>query len=308
MTNIRKAAGREKMVKLAQVATARQAQLQDGRRLGFAEYGDPAGSPVMLFHDLWGNRTLRHPDDSILTRLGIRLIGMDRPGFGLSTRKPGRSFMDVVDDTMLLAKALKIDRFAVLGYSAGGPYALACACRFPQIITRCAVVCSLPPMDNPQGFQAINPYYSRLFQLAGGTESLFRLLMRGFFWIDSQREAAQYIREFAAAMPKADQQILQNLGVQSLRRDMWDEIRRSGSDAFVDEMVTLVKSWGFHLQSIQIPVDIWWGESDAFSAPMVGKRMQNFIPNASLRLEPQTGHLILFSHWQAILETLTARP
>lgn len=294
------------MVKLAQVATARQAQLKDGRRLGFAEYGDPSGKPVFLFHDLWGNRTLRHPDDSILSRLGIRLIGIDRPGFGLSTRKPGRSLMDVVDDIMLLSKALKIDHFAVLGYSAGGPYALAAAYRFPAIVTRCAVVCSLPPMDHAQGFQAVHGYYSRLFQLASGMESFFRLLMRGFFWLDSQREAAQHIREFAAAMPKADQQVLRELGVYSRRRDMWDEIRRGGSDAFADEMVTLVKSWGFRLQSIRIPVDIWWGELDAFSAPLVGKRMQTFIPNASLRLEPQAGHLILFSHWQAILEALTA--
>ena len=295
------------MVKLAQVATARQAQLQDGRRLGFAEYGDPAGKPVILFHDLWGNRTLRHPDDSILTRLGIRLIGMDRPGFGLSTRKPGRSLMDVVDDVMLLAKALKIDRFAVLGYSAGGPYALASAWRFPQIITRCAVVSSLPPMDNAQGFQAVHAYYSRLFQLASGMESLFRLLMRGFFWIDSQREAAQYVREFAAALSAADRKILQNIGVYSSRREMWNEIRRGGSDSFVDEMVTLVQSWGFHLQAIQVPVDVWWGEADVFSAPMVGKRIQTLIPNARLHLEPQAGHLILFSHWQAILEALTAR-
>ena len=119
------------MSRLAQVATARQAQLQDGRRLGFAEYGEPAGAPVMLFHDLWSNRSQRHPDDSILKRLGVRLIGVDRPGYGASTRKAGRRIMDVVDDVMLLGKALKLERFAVLGYSAGGPYALACAWRFP---------------------------------------------------------------------------------------------------------------------------------------------------------------------------------
>ena len=294
------------MVKLAQVATARQAQLQDGRRLGFAEYGDPAGKPVILFHDLWGNRTLRHPDDSILTRLGIRLIGIDRPGFGLSTRKPDRSLMDVVDDVMRLTKALKIDQFAVLGYSAGGPYALACAYRFPQIIRRCAVVSSLPPMDNAQGFRAVHAWYARLFQLASGTEPLFRRLMRGFFWIDSQREADQHLRELAAAMSKADQQILRDPNLHSRRREMWDEIRRSGSEAFADEMVTLVKSWGFHLQSVRVPVDIWWGETDPFSAPRVGKRMQNLIPNAHLHIKPNAGHLILFSHWQAILEALTA--
>ena len=294
------------MAKLAQVATARQAQLKDGRRLGFAEYGDPAGKAVILFHDLWGNRQLRHPDDSILTRLGIRLIGLDRPGYGLSTPKPQRSLMDMVDDVMLLTKALQIDRFAVLGYSAGAPYALACAYRFPEIITRCAVVSGIPPLDNPQGFEVLNFYYSRLFQLASSLEPLFRLLMRGFFRIDAQREPAQFVRDLASMLPSPDQQVLRELAVYNSRRDMWEEIRRGGSATLVDEMLTLVKPWGFKLQSIRIPVDIWWGEADTFVQPAVGKRMQRFIPDARLHLQPSAGHLILFSHWQAILQTLTA--
>ena len=148
------------MPQLAQIATARQAQLKDGRRLGFAEYGDRDGAPLILLHDLFGNRALRHPDDSILSRLGIRLIGVDRPGYGQSTRKPGRSLMDVAEDIMLLSKALGLERFSVLGFDAGAPYALACAYRFPELIKRCAVVASLPPMDNPIGFRAVHPFYA----------------------------------------------------------------------------------------------------------------------------------------------------
>lgn len=294
------------MPELAQVATARQAQLQDGRRLGFIEVGEPTGAPVILFHDLWGNRTLRHPDDGILQRIGIRLIGVDRPGYGLSTRNSGRSLMDVVDDVMLLSKALKLPQFSVLGYSAGGPYALACAYRFPEIIKRCAVVASLPPLDHGPGYRAIHPFYGRLFQLAGGNEAFFRWLMRGFFWVDGQRSADQVVRELGSALSRADQDVLSNIDLFNLRRDMWDDIRRAGSDALVDEMVTLTRSWGFHLQSIRVPVDIWWGESDNFSSPLVGKRMEELLPSGKLTRVPQAGHLVLFSHWQAILQALTA--
>ena len=294
------------MPKLAQVATARQAQLKDGRRLGFAEFGDPSGRPVVMFHDLWGNRTLRHPDDSILTRLGIRLIGVDRPGYGMSTRKPGRGVMDVVDDVMLLSKALQLERFSVLGYSAGGPYALACAYRFPEIVQSCAVVGSLPPMDNPLGFQAVHPYYAKMLQMAGGMEPFFRWLLRGFFLLDSQRDSAQYLRELAASLPRVDQEVFGNLDFFALRRNMWEEIRSNGSEAIADEMVSLVKAWSFHLQSIRIQVDIWWGESDRFSSPIVGQRMASMIPDSRLRLEASAGHLILFTHWRAILESLTA--
>ena len=254
------------MAKLAKVATARQAQLKDGRRLGFAEYGDPDGQPVFMFHDLWGNRTQRHPDDTILKQLGIRLIGMDRPGYGMSTRKPNRSLMDVVDDTMLLAKGMSIKRFAVLGYSAGAPYALACAYRFPEIVTRCSVVSSLPPLDDPQGLQSINPNYARLFMIAQQMESFFRLLLRGFFWVDAQRGTSLYVRELIMSMPKVDQAILSNpTTLIKQRLQMWGDIQGNGSEAFADEILTLLKSWGFRLQSIHAPVDIWWGESDAFS-------------------------------------------
>ncbi len=294
------------MARLAQVATVRQAQLQDGRRLGFAQFGDAEGLPVIAFHDLWGNRNMRHPDDAILARLGIRLIGVDRPGYGMSTRNNGRSLMDVVDDVMLLSKALKLDQFAVLGFSAGGPYALACAYRFPQIARRCAVVAPFPPLDHAQGFRALHPLYGRLLQLAGGNETFFRLLMRGFFWFDGQRGAEQYIRELGGLLSPADQKVLSNINLFNSRREIWEEIRSGGSDNLVDEMSTLTKPWGFRLQSIEIPVDIWWGEADVFCAPGVGERMAGMIPNAKFRLEPLAGHFMLYSHWQSILQQLIA--
>ena len=292
------------MPKLAQIATARQAQLKDGRRLGFAEYGDSNGEPVILFHDLWGNRALRHPDDSILTRLGIRLIGVDRPGYGQSARNANRDLMDVVDDVMLLSKALKLEQFSVLGYCAGGPYALACAYRFPGIVKRCAVVASMPPLDNPLGFRAVHPFYARLLQLASGREPLFRLLLQGLLWLDAQRDPHQVMRDLAASLSSVDQEILSNINLLGARRDMWAENRLNGSEALADEMVSLVQPWGFHLQSIRPHVDIWWGQRDHFCAPFVGQRMAKLIPNARLRLEANAGHLMFFSHWQAILEAL----
>ena len=73
---------------------------------------------------------------------------------------------------------------------------------------------------------------------------------------------------------------------------MWEEIRSNGSEAIADEMVSLVKPWSFHLQSIRIQADIWWGELDSFSSPIVGQRMSSMIPNSRLRLEAGAGHLI----------------
>src|SRR5512139_3720722 len=111
---------------MAGSSAIRHIQLRDRRSLSCAEYGDPQGKPVLFFHGTPSSRLFRHPDDSIAASLGVRLITVDRPGFGLSDPKPGRILLDWTDDVIELADAFKIERFAVAGVSGGGPYAAAC--------------------------------------------------------------------------------------------------------------------------------------------------------------------------------------
>jgi pimeloyl-ACP methyl ester carboxylesterase len=95
--------------------------LPDGRSLGYAEYGDPSGKPVLFFPGTPSSRLL-HPPEGPTASLGARLIVVERPGFGLSDFQPGRTLLDWPDDVVALADALDIERFAVAGLSAGGPY------------------------------------------------------------------------------------------------------------------------------------------------------------------------------------------
>src|SRR5947209_14262034 len=111
--------------------------LPDGRRLGYAEVGEPRGKPVLYFHGVPGSRldfTAARCDEA-LRAVAVRFIGADRPGFGLSDKKPGRGHADWPADVSALADSLELDRFAVLGYSRGGPYALACAALIPERLT-----------------------------------------------------------------------------------------------------------------------------------------------------------------------------
>jgi pimeloyl-ACP methyl ester carboxylesterase len=101
--------------------------LPDKRLLGFAEYGDPSGYPLMFFNGFPSCRYEVWPIHSMLKRKRIRLIAPDRPGFGLSTFQPNRKIIDYASDVENLANHLELDRFAVIGASGGGPYALACA-------------------------------------------------------------------------------------------------------------------------------------------------------------------------------------
>lgn len=102
-------------------------RLADGRLLGFAEYGDAAGDPILFFHGEVGSRLLGRAFDPAARRVGLRVVAPDRPGLGFSDFRPGRRIADWADDVAGLASLLDIDRFAVVGAAGGAPYVLACA-------------------------------------------------------------------------------------------------------------------------------------------------------------------------------------
>jgi pimeloyl-ACP methyl ester carboxylesterase len=107
-------------------------RLPNGRILGYAEYGCEKGYPLMFMHGYPSCRLEASAVDHIVRRRGIRMIAPERPGFGLSTVQPNRRIMDWPCDVQALARHLRLSRFAVMGGSGGGPYALACALGLPQ--------------------------------------------------------------------------------------------------------------------------------------------------------------------------------
>jgi len=115
-------------------------ELRDGRALAYAEYGVSSGSVLLYFHGGADSRLEAKFLSMPAERAGIRLIGIDRPGMGRSTFKAGRRVVDWPDDVVELADALRIERFAVVGISGGGPYALACAYKIPDRLIACGIV------------------------------------------------------------------------------------------------------------------------------------------------------------------------
>ncbi len=139
-------------------STSQQIILKDGRTLGYAEYGAPGGKPIFHFHgdpssrlDAWHlNEPAKH--------IKARIIAIDRPGIGLSDFKAGRRYLDWPDDVIELADNLGINRFAVLGISGGGPYAMACAAKIPQRLTAVALVGSPCPFNVPAATKDLSRY------------------------------------------------------------------------------------------------------------------------------------------------------
>src|SRR5258708_34742023 len=122
-------------------------QLHDGRTLGYAEYGHVEGNPLFYFHGHPGARVEAGLLAKSAAQAGLRLIGVDRPGMGLSSFQAGRHLLDSPEDVAALAQHLAIDRFAVVGVSGGGPYALACAYKIPDRLTACGIVAGMGPPE-----------------------------------------------------------------------------------------------------------------------------------------------------------------
>src|SRR5512141_2581166 len=101
--------------------------LKDKRILSYAEYGAPTSLPLIGFHGMPGSRYVLKSAEEAARAAGVRLIAPERHGYGCSQPHPQRTLLSYTDDVLQLADALKLDRFAVMGVSGGGPYAIACA-------------------------------------------------------------------------------------------------------------------------------------------------------------------------------------
>lgn len=277
--------------------------LSDGRRLGFAEFGDLQGKPIFLFHGQPGNRLFHHPDDSIAASLGIRLITVDRPGYGLSDFQPNRKMLDWAQDIAELADCLGIDSFAVAGFSGGGPYAAACACKIPHRITKIALVSSSPPMHVPEINREI-PVALRLnYFLTNHAPSLLKLLFN-LYWSYSRRNPEAFINAALKQSSLPDREFLSDPGMHAMLLDVWKENIRVDSQGYVHDAEILMKNWGFSLREIQTEVFFWQGESDQNTPRQWAQYMANEIPHCKPAFFTGEGHFLLFSHWREILQSL----
>jgi pimeloyl-ACP methyl ester carboxylesterase len=255
-------------------------RLRDGRRLAYAEHGDLGGAAVLYLPGGGDSRLSRHPDDSIAADAGIRLIAVDRPGCGGSDFRRRRTLVEWTDDVTDLADALALDRFAVLGWSAGGPHALACAWALGERVTHASVVAGMPLPDQTDVLPRDLRMTLRLARRAP-------LLARRPLTIWSRRAPAP------TGDPACD-------GAYAAGRA---EAFRQGSRGLAWELRLLGRDWGFRLDEIRVPVSLWYGEHDRVCPPQIGRDLAARIPGAELHVVDDR-HQLLFSRWRELLEEL----
>jgi pimeloyl-ACP methyl ester carboxylesterase len=281
-----------------------QIHLQDRHRLGYAEYGDPQGKPVFYFHGTPGSRLHRHPDPTIIDSLGVRLITIDRPGYGLSDPQPRRTLLDWPNDVAALEDALGLDRFAVVGASGGGPYVAACACKIPERLTKAAMVSSGGPIDVPGAEEG----------LASGRRSGFWVvkyapwLLRPLIWLlwNSGRDTERFATQYESGFPESDMALYNEPEMRAIRIASYAESARQGVGGFAQDLQIFARPWGFSLQNIDMEIYLWHGEEDGSTPVAMGYYLADTIPNCRAVFLPEEGHFVLFKYWREILSVLIA--
>lgn len=280
--------------------------LRDGRTLGYAEYGDPSGKPVFFFHGLPGSRLQRHPDDSIAIELGARIITIDRPGYGLSDFQQGRQLLDWPNDVAQLANELKIDQFAAIGLSGGGPYLLTCAYRMPERITSATIVSGMGPLDNPEAVKSMLPFMRLGLGIAPKVPWEFvRLALDPIAKLVSRNPLGAK-KLVPASAPETDKKTFARHDIQEIDRQDLGEAYRNGAQGAIWEVVLLATPWGFRLDDIHKKIFLWHGEDDTIVPQQMGRYVAGTLANCESTFYPGEGHTLIYNYWREILTEAVA--
>jgi pimeloyl-ACP methyl ester carboxylesterase len=253
--------------------------LPDGRQVAYAEHGDPTGPTVLSCHGTPESRLVDPATVELAGRMGFRLVVPDRPGFGRSDPKPGRTLLDWPADAGHLLDSLGVGSFAVVGGSGGGPYAVACGVALAGRVTRVALVAPADPQDAPaHGFVPREPA-----ALRERGETMARLLRddpAGFYALVSP-DLSDTDRQQEAAMDQA---------TRDWATGMFQEAFRQGADAYVEDHLIVGGRWSDLLPRLTRPTRIWQGEDDNNVPADATRWLAERIPGAELTLLRDAGH------------------
>ena len=272
--------------------TEHRLRLADGRALACLQLGDPAGPPVLYFHGYPGSRLEARVAGTAARRLGLRLLAVDRPGFGQSTFQAGRTVGGWAADVAELADRLGLRRFAIVGVSGGAPYALACAALLSDRLTRVALVCPLGPLDMADGRAGMLAQDRFMLALATHVPPLARGVVAMLAqWM--RRDADRYVRFMMAGMVAPDRDLFADPGYRSLMMASTAEALRQGGTGAAWELTLIARPWDFRLADVHMSVSLWQGLADQILPAHMARRLAAALPACNPRYLPGEGHLSL---------------
>ena len=276
--------------------------LPGGRKLAWRWWGEAGAVPVLRLQGTPGSRLFRHPDARLQKELGVAYLMADRPGFGGSTRKPGRGIADMADDLVALLDARGLDRVPVFGTSGGGPHALAIAARFPERISAASVVVGAVPLE-PEEVAAQVGVNAKGYELAEkGWDALHEFL------VEVRKDLlAVGLQGVLADAPEADRAIMSDPVWQRMAHANTEEAMRQGAEGWTDESMALHAPWDFDPGAIRTSVTWWHGDDDKNAPISAARRGARQVPGCDLRVWHAEGHFASIVHEKEIVAELISR-
>jgi pimeloyl-ACP methyl ester carboxylesterase len=277
-----------------QMTSVQQITLPDGRSIDVSVTGPEDGLALVFHHGTPGAGGAFGAFQRAAEARGIRIISASRPGYGGSTRHPGRSVVDVVADTNAILDALGVEECIVAGWSGGGPHALACAARLDRA-KGALLIAGVGPFgaDGLDFLDGMGQDNHDEFGAALEGEDALRA------YLDTQRPelvvatAAEVVDSMKSLLPAADQAVLTDEFGEDVAQSFHEGLRVS-ADGWLDDDLAFIRPWGFAFDEVVVPTAIWQGSEDLMVPFAHGTWLATQLPNASVHLEEGEGHLSIF--------------
>jgi pimeloyl-ACP methyl ester carboxylesterase len=277
-----------------------------GRVIGVTEFGDRAAERVVVFSHPAPGSSFFNPDPVATASRGVRVIAVDRPGYGDSELHADGSSGTVADAAVDVADYLasqNIGRAGAVGWSAGGRIALALAAAFPELVDRVAVVATPAPDEDVPWVGDENRALARsLAELpAGEATSALVSLFTQMMGVDPTGES---LMPFLGTDP-ADADTREDAAVRLAI--MLDRAAAQGVVGMAADIVSYtIHAWGFDPGSIAAKTLLLYGGADSLITSAHAQWYKKHVPDSRVEMVPGTGHLLIVPMWDRVLSHLAS--
>ena len=294
---------------MANDAGRESVRLGDGRTLEYVAGGAEAG-PVVVFHH--GTPGSAFGPAGLLDAArakGLRVVSASRAGYGGSSRDEGRAIAAVAQDTAALLDAVAVERFATVGWSGGGPHALACAALLPG---RCAAALSVAGVapylpeafDWTEGMGLENVEEFRLGLEAGPAYDEMLATSRKEFLALRPEDVRSASDLFGELVSDADEKATKPESVAFMLRNVAHGLA-PGVGGWRDDDQAFLRDWGVDLGAIATPVGVWFGDQDLMVPARHGVWLADHVGGAHAMRLADDGHIsITFGRFPEMLDEL----
>jgi len=265
----------------------RTIRLADGRTAGYADYGHPPATAVLWCHGGPGSRAEPAHLAPQAMRAGLRIIGIDRPGYGLSTLRPGRSIGDWIPDALAVADHLAIDRFVAVGASTGGAYALALAALVPERVLGVVACCSMTDARWPEGRATMSRAHTHAVWEAPDRAAALAAA------IQAHGENGSKMRGegMAAALAPSDLALFREPGWVREAPAAFRTMFAQGLEGYTDDRLADGPGWvSFDVSAIRCPVTVLHGKCDRMVDVIHAYHTAELVTGAELLIFDDLGH------------------